>query len=299
MLTYRIRLCLCFAVICWLTAGCLQFERAQPSIIPLPGDQFEGTQLSGNMTIEFIGLEAGEATLVRLKEGPTVLIDTGHPDSQDTLINFLKSQGITDIQYLILTNFLDDYSGNTEALLDEINVETIIVSKLTKPYIISPDWDYNGKIKQVSPGEVFKLSEYVELLFLNPAKHYLSPQDNSLVFMLKHKEISTLFTSGINIQVEKELVERYNIRSEILKVSDFGSNQASYEPFVEEIDAQVAVIFHPSLPVGTPDEVLERLHETWVDVYRIKRDNDLHTVKLICTGDNYEIMELEEEEWEG
>jgi competence protein ComEC len=294
-LTYRIRLGIWLAVLCVLVTGCMQYERAQPSIIPMPENHFEGLQLSGNMTIEFIGLEAGEATLVRIKDGPTILIDTGHPTSQETLIDFLRLNGVTDVQYLILTHFSDEYSGNASVVLNEINVEAIIVSQLMKPYIIPPHWAFKGETIEVNPGETFKLSQELELHFLSPKRHYLSPQDNSLVFLLKHKGITALFTSGINIEVEKELTERYNLTSKILKVSDFGSNQASYEPFIEEVDAQVAVVFQSAIPVGTPEEVLERLHETWADVYQINTENILSTIKLISNGENYEIIEQEKD----
>jgi competence protein ComEC len=287
--------CLIFLIVIFIVSACSNMERAEPSIIPLPEGHFEGPLLSGNMTVQFIGLEAGEATLIRVENGPTVLIDTGHAESEQTLISFLRNEGITEIQYLILTHFGDDFIGNAEAVIDSISVENIVVPTLLKEYLISNSWNFNGKVKQVVPGDQIKLDNQVELLFLSPKKLYLTPQNNSLVFLLRHKDIQFLFTSAINAEVERDLTEKYNLQSEILKVSDFGSNQASYAPFIEEVDAQVAILFHPAMPVGTSDEVLERLHETWIDVYSIKKQDTVQTIKVISNGENYEIIEIEKD----
>lgn len=278
-----------------LMTACNDIPRAEPSIIPVPEEQFEGTQLSGSLTVEFIGLDAGEATLVRSKDGTTMLIDTGHPSSEKTLLQYLRDQNISDIGYLVLTHFSEDYIGNVKAVLDSTTVDTIVTAKLLKPYILSPEWGFSGKVKQLNAGERLKLNTHVEIIALSPRQLYLAPQNNSLVFQLKHNKIQFLFTSAINKEVEQELMEKYDMKTEIVKVSDFGSSQGSFAPFIEEVDPQVAVLFHPSAAVGTPDEVLERLHETWTDVYRIKKQDYFQTIKMISNGDNYEIIEIERE----
>jgi competence protein ComEC len=289
------RLCFVFLGCIFILPACSDIERAEPSIIPVPEGQFEGMQLSGNMTVEFIGLKAGEATLVRVQNGPTLLIDTGHPQSRESLINFLRNEGITEVDYLILTHFDDNFAGNADAVMESVSVQNVVVPALLKEYIISKSWNYPSKILQVVPGQELKLNNQIELLFLGPRKLYLAPQNNSLVFQLRHKEIQFLFTGSINTEVEQDLMKQYNLKSEILKISDFGSNQASYAPFVEEVDAQVAVLFHPAEIVGTTDEVLERLHESWIDVYPIKKQDKYHTIKVISDGENYEIIEMEED----
>lgn len=277
-------------------AGCDHYKRAEPSIFQLPDEHFSGIQLSGDMTIEFLGLQAGESTLVRFKDGSTILIDTGHPDSENTLIQMLREEEITDIQYLVLTYYSKEYIGNTKALLEQFNVETIVVTEDLKDFIIDPEWNYNGKVITSKPKKSIKIQPDAQLYFLGPEQLYESPQNNAMVFQLRHGDQRTLFTSAINAEAEKSLMASYDLQSEILKISDFGRIQGSYHPFIEEIDPQVAVVFHPGESFGTSEEVVERLKETWADVYSIKNRNVYETVKIISNGKDYEVVELDSSE---
>ncbi|MFX6567384.1 hypothetical protein ABTG51_20085, partial [Acinetobacter baumannii] len=80
---------------------------------------------------------------------------------------------------------------------------------------------------------------------LHPSENlFLSPQDNSLVFMLQQEKIRFLFTSGIGEDAEERLIQQdgKKLKAEVLKVAAQGSNQASSQPFLSLVDPQVAVI---------------------------------------------------------
>lgn len=292
----KIKLALTIVLFVFMTfiTSCAPMERAEPSII-LSDNPYEGATLEGDLSVEFIGLSAGEATLVRSLNGPAFLIDTGHPDSRKELLSYLQREGITDLKALILTHFGEDYRGNAKAVLDSVAVEEIWVSSILKPYIYDPLWGFTGTVREIAPTDRLSLGEKALMKVLAPDELYLSPQNNSLVFQLRHKEIEMLFTSAINKQVERQLVKQFDLKSEVLKVSDFGSLESSDPSFIEEVDAQVAVLFHSNNTVGTKDEVMERLHETWIDVYPIKRNDSYRTIKVLSNGDNYEITDQKED----
>lgn len=282
-------LCLSFAV----TAGCVERQAAKPLIVPIPEDRFEGTQVSGQLNVQYIGLESGEATLIQIKQGPTILVDTGHENSRNQLIDFLKREGITHIDNLVLTTFSPEHIGNVQAVLEHTEVSTILVPALIDYEIIKPEWKFGGKIKKLKAGMQLKLNSNISMNILGPTHLYLSPQDNALVFQLRYKETSFLFTSEISEDAEKELIGFADIKSQILKVSDFGENSSSYAPFVEKVDPQVAIIFKSGESTGLPsEEVLERLAETWVDVVQVEQNRPL---EIISNGENYEIKENTED----
>jgi competence protein ComEC len=276
-----------------LVSGCYKVERANPSIVPIPDDPFLGKVYSGNMSVDFIGLHGGEATLIRFLDGPTMLVDTGHPDSLSDLMNYLEGEGIETIQYLVLTHFSDEFTGNTAQVVEDLTVENIIVPETTRELIVQPEWDITGEVMEVQAGNTIRVGDAVLTIFA-PLSLYLAPQNNALVFQLSHGANQFLFTSGVNEEVELQLLKKYNLASEVLKVSDFGSSNSSAPRFIEEVDAQVAVLFHPGLPVGKPDEVLERLLETWIEVFQTKKGNEYRTVRVLSNGENYEVLLIED-----
>jgi competence protein ComEC len=256
---------------------------------------------NGGTKTHFIQLTNGEAILIELENGQNVLIDTGSYSSQRELFRYLEKREIGHIDHLLLTNNSDEHMGNFTDLYKEFLVNHVYFPHqlsslfenkavheeekgladtkfhpLKKNQEIMLDDEKNIKIKVLHPGDSLSLS----------------PKDNSLVLQYIHGENRFLYTSDISEKTELELVEKHDLQSQILKVSDFGSSQASSPKFLAEVDAHVAIIFHrPDFYLES--SVLERLEETWMDVYAIKKHG--HII-IASQADDYQLFIVGEEE---
>lgn len=237
--------------------------------------------------VSFLPISKGEATIIQLPNNDFYLIDTGYVDTSDELISLLRNHGVKSIKGVILTNSFEEHIGGMEEVLQQFAVESIYLPEL----IINTfnfSTPFQTKIKKIKVNDVIELYTEVKILVLGPNEPLsLSPQANSLVFQLSHKNVRFLFTSDINEEIEKRLVELYQLKSEILKVSDFGSNAGSNPEFLKEVDAHIGIIFSsdPDL-YKISEDVFERLHESWTDIYLLNRDGG---IRVISDGDNYQI----------
>jgi competence protein ComEC len=242
--------------------------------------------------VHFIQLTNGEATLIRLENGETILIDTGSYSSGQELFNYLSEQSVAEIDHLILTNEIDEHMGNLKKLYLGYHVKNVYFPYHLQDQIEELGLISSEKLHALKQNDELTFDPYNKIEILHPGEELaLSPQDNSLVFQYVQEGNKILFTSDISEITEKKLIPHYDLHSQILKVSDFGSNQSSSPEFLAEVDAHIGVIFH------RPDfylehGVLERLEESWMDVYPIKKHG--HII-IVCSKGDYELFIKESE----
>ncbi|MFV9510662.1 ComEC/Rec2 family competence protein [Tepidibacillus sp. LV47] len=243
--------------------------------------------------VSFLPLEQGEATLIQLANGDTYLIDTGNEYSQEQLLELLNEHKVVQMKGILLTNPCEDHIGGFEEIIHQYHVEQIYLPELIASTFPITD-SYRSKIKYIKQNDI-EFWGPLKVQILSPQEPLsLSLQDNSLVFQLTHQKIRFLFTSDISEEIEKRLIKKYSLKSEILKVSDFGNNTASNPEFLQEVDPQIAIIFSsdPEL-YQTSDDVVERLKESWVDIYEVSKVGE---VQIISNGDDYQIQLVKKED---
>ena len=235
----------------------------------------------------FLSLSEGESTVIKGTDGFTMVVDTGSAKSADEVADFLEEHQVVRIDVLVLTGEMDEHVAGTDKLLKRIPVEEIVVPTLIKDSVLHKVHHTLPKIKTVREGETLDWPQQLKMRILHPCEPLsLSPQANSLVFQLIHGRVKFLFTSDIHEESETRLLEKYNVESQILKVSDGGSNQASSPPFLKKVDAHVAILFRNRPAAEGSDEVIERLNETWIDVYQTKNHG---TITVTSDGKDYRI----------
>ncbi|TCS84166.1 beta-lactamase superfamily II metal-dependent hydrolase [Tepidibacillus fermentans] len=247
----------------------------------------EQKHLQGNeVLVSFLPLEQGEATLVQLANGKTYLIDTGNKNSSEQLLKLLHDHKVVQIKAILLTNACDDHVGGFLDVLQEFHVEQIYLPELIASSFSIPT-SYQTKIKYLKKDDIEQWSQ-VKVTVLAPEEPLsLSPQDNSLVFQLTHQDIYFLFTSDIGDEIEKRVMKQYPLKSEILKVSDFGNNTASSLEFLEKVDPQVGIIFSSDQDLyQASQDVIDRLNETWTEVYELSKVGE---VQITSNGKDYQI----------
>lgn len=246
------------------------------------------------LVITYFALPHGESTFVRLPGGKTMLIDTGSAEDWPVLFERLSERKLTRLDYVVLTNDQPEYAGGYPQLAEQFLVDTVVVPKLMEQTILHavPLRSSQKRISVMNQGE-WKLGDEVSMQVLLPEEPlFLSPQNNSLVFRLQHGSLRFLFTSGINEKAEERLLERHadQLKAEVLQVGDQGSNQGSSQPFLTQVDPQVAVIQTGKLRDDRREshsEVLERLGESWAETYMTSHDG---SITILSNGKDYRIL---------
>jgi len=108
--------------------------------------------------------------------------------------------------------------------------------------------------------------------------------DTSVVGKLTFGESKILFTGDAGINIEKQILTKYNLDVDLLKVGHHGSRFSSSEDLLAEATPDIAVIEVGKNSYGHPtEEVLQRLSEHKVKVFRTDRDR---TIKFVSDGVN-------------
>ncbi|WP_027417525.1 ComEC/Rec2 family competence protein [Aneurinibacillus terranovensis] len=233
---------------------------------------------------QFLGIPDGEATLLHFPSY-NVLIDTGTNMSGRSVVELLRKQHILQVDLLVLTNNLEDYAGGAGEIIHELHVKKLIVPASLAPSILRRIGALDMPVRRVKKGDVLVLPEGAKIQVLLPTDPLLlSPEDNSLVLQLTYNKMKMLFTSGIHAEAERRLLG-YNLRSQILKVSDEGCNAATDPFFLKKVDPQTSIIFTGSDGLSRKD-VVRRLAEDWSDVYQVCSKGTVH---VLTNGHDYQI----------
>ena len=190
----------------------------------------------------------GDSIILHINK-ETILIDTGGNTTsttstivENTTIPTLKSLGIKKIKYLILSHGDYDHMGESINLVENFKIENVIfntgkfnyleqelIKKLNKKKI-----PYYQNIEEISLKET-------TLYFLN-TKLYDNENDNSSVIYTKINNINILLTGDAGIDVEEELMNKYNLSIDILKVGHHGSKTSSSKEFINYINPKISLI---------------------------------------------------------
>ncbi|QQE72720.1 MBL fold metallo-hydrolase [Brevibacillus composti] len=285
---------LVMAVLILLLPGCSIDDHLQKTVKVEDPFASEDERDFIGLVIYYLELAHGESILIRLPSGKHMLVDTGSAEDWPRLFKELTDRRITRLEYVVLTNDQPEHAGGFAFLAERFPMEKVILPKLIELPIQKATMLRPGKhVQTVVDGDVVKLDSEVVMEVLHPSEPlFLSPQDNSLVFQLRHGELPFLFVSGINEKAEGRLLEKHKerLKAAVLKVADQGSNQATTQPFLSRVDPQVAVI----LTAQTKDEsrlgqeeVLERLGESWAETYLTSQDG---TIVIFSNGKDYRIL---------
>lgn len=238
--------------------------------------------------IKMLDVGQGDSIFISNK-GQSILIDAGSSSEKEVveyiILPFLKSNGISKIDYLILTHSDSDHANGFKELLEyEVNgknyVKNLIMPDISEDVKddLYREIDSTAKKQKIN---VIYFAKGDSLMFGNMGIKCLWPIRNaenmdknflSMVLKLTKGEFSILFTGDLTKEAEKALLdmdEDFLQDTDILKVAHHGSNDSSCRKFLEEVSSDVSLIScgrdnsygHPG------EETIKRLTEIGNDIY--------------------------------
>ena len=255
---------------------------------------------AGELRIHFLDVGQGDATLIELPDGKTLLLDGGGESTGagKTILRYLNALDIDTIDYLVVSHADSDHCGGL--------IEVVKNKKIRKAYIPPTDPMANAQYATLYTTlgkegcEIIFSSMKERLLPTDPEYPYtlaflypysqdivdgsLKDADNndvSCVVWLDYGGVSALFTGDCSSSIEEELLRRDKLgafsaldvklnETEILKVSHHGSATATDLEFIEYLQVQTAVIScGKNNSYGHPtQEVIKNLTAVGASIFR-------------------------------
>lgn len=240
---------------------------------------YKATRLRGDnpvLEVHFIDVGQGDAALIK-KGDRAMLIDGGDYLSDTLLINYLKSKGITKLDYLIATHPHMDHIGGLDSVIKTFEVDKVIMPDATQetPTYVSFASALAMKevgVEQPSAGKSFGLGNSTFTLLAPNSSSYDDLNDHSIVLKLTDGVNDFLFAGDATALSESEMLLRFRsqLAAEVLKISHHGSDDASSQNFLNAVSPKYAVIsVGASNDYGLPSQVvLNRLASMNVKLYR-------------------------------
>ena len=199
-----------------------------------------------NSNLEVVMFDVGEADSMLIStpsKKVNILIDTGRGIDINNIIIYLKSIGISKLNYLIITHGDEDHIGGALYLIDNFKVDNVILNKgdyteLEVELIIHLK---NKNIKYTN--NINKIPLLGSYMYLLNTKKFSNENDNSIVTYFEYQKYKFLFMGDSYSKTEEYLINNYNLTNiSFLKVGHHGSNTSSSPLFINKITPKVSLI---------------------------------------------------------
>jgi competence protein ComEC len=203
--------------------------------------------------VVFLNAGQGDAILFRSPFARcTVVMDTGPPKEAENLIASLRSKSVDKIDALILTHADADHSGNTQLFLKSFTVKRIIE---TKQDVNCPQ---------------------LRLQNLDPVKVFGETNSDSLIYATSLNRNRFLLMADAGVDTEEQLLQRFDLTTDIVKIGHHGSQTATSDAFIGKIRAKLAIISVGKNNFGHPhSSVLARLNAFRLDYLTTRSQGDI------------------------
>lgn len=250
------------------------------------------------LKIHFIDVGQADCILIELPTNEEILIDAGNKGDNKTIINYIKNQGIDDIEYFILTHFHEDHIGSAPDILREFDVDKIYIPDTTTNTQIYKDTiqaieKENAEVIKAKGGTSIIDTANLDFEVLAPNSMWYSEMNEfSLVTKLVYGDTSFLFTGDAESVSELEMVRAgYDLDVDLLKVGHHGGETSTSKIFLDVVTPEYSIISvgegnnygHPN------DKTLNRLSATGSKIYRT---DELGTIIVKSDGLNITIDKI-------
>lgn len=265
----------------------------------------QATRGAAPLQIAYLNVAQGDSILLRDPDGFTILIDGGKPAAGPTVVNYIKSRGISTINVLLATHADSDHIGGLITVLQDNSIAVQRV--LYNGYAGSTATWTNFVTAAANRGLALEAAQFPETLHLgaltvwvmNPASGLGNPETNdaSVVLKVLYGAKAFLFTGDISSTIEAAVIARQTpLAADVLKVAHHGSAYSSSPDFLASVQPDDAVISVGVNSYGHPSaDTIARLEEAGAAVWRtdvdgnviVNSDGIIYTISDIPIYDTY------------
>lgn len=249
------------------------------------------------LEVSFIDVGQADAALITL-DGHAMLVDGGNVEDGQDVVKFIKSKGISHLDYVLATHAHEDHSGGLAEVVNAFSVGKVFAavdeysSDCYKKFVEAANKKCGG-ITLLRRGDSFSLSS-ASANVLWPEEPLDSTTNNtSIVFRLEYGNTKFMFTGDIQSECESKL-DLSMLSANVLKVAHHGSDSSSSYMFLRYCLPQYAVIScGEGNSYGHPHQVtLDKLESAEAQILRTDK---LGTIVISTDGSTLSVRTGDEE----
>jgi competence protein ComEC len=238
------------------------------------------------LAFTFLAISDGEAALIQHANGENILVNTGGNGTFKELERLLALFHVDDLSTIILT--ANAGQENLDQLIEKYNVKRIFTGKAGSQVLAEASIPTEVKLQSWKQGELLKLMPGLtaEVIFDGSEEN----EGTDISFQFFHHQI--FYISSASHASEQAFLAEPLKNVNIVKLPFFAAKGSFSDLLIEHLDPQLAVIFKSNSIKPDPD-LVEMLHEAWIDVYFTKQHG---TVTIKLTDSTYDVITILSEE---
>ncbi len=281
---------------------------ATPAVIP-PHD---AARLAAPLlTLTFLDVGQGDATLVQFPSGTSLLVDAGGTPGASfdmgsrVVVPALRALGVSRLTWLVLTHGDPDHIGGAARVIDLLRPSEIWEGVPVPPHAALADIDAVARqrgtpVRHVLTGEVVRI-DGAEVRVLHPPRPEWERQrvrnDDSIVLEIRYGDVAFVLPGDIGGAIERALLPQVTRgRRLVLKAGHHGSLTSSTREWVAGLRPD-AVVFSAGRAnrFGHPaPAVLARVVDAGSEVFRTDRDG---AVRIATDGTQLWAVTMDARRW--
>lgn len=261
----------------------------------------------GELRVHVLDVGQGDSILIISPDKKAALIDAGANGKGSVALEAMQRYGVTQLDYLIVSNSQVDHVGGADEVLRGIKVLKVIDTDIAPPTSVVDETqppankpqqelptvvsyrDFRNAVKETNtqyekaePNKIYDLGGGTRLTLLAPTQPLFTKEQmktgghelnaNSIVVRLDYGDFSMLLVSDAEAQTEERFLAKQdlNLSAKVLKVAHHGSKYATSEEFVKRVKPEAAIISTSEHNrYGHPSQVvLDRLRYAKASVFR-------------------------------
>jgi competence protein ComEC len=223
----------------------------------------------GEVWFTLLDVGQGLAAVIRT-QNYTLVYDTGAKWSassdigQTVLVPFLRTQGIAEIDKLLISHDHNDHIGGAQSLLNHLKVTEVITSVPAKFTNANP-------VRLCQAGQYWRW-DAVDFKILHPPINYFADSNNrSCVLKVITAGGSLLLPGDIETLAESTLFNSVysDLAADILIVPHHGSQTSSTEPFIQAVNPKIALfsVGYKNRSRLPKPEIVQRYHRYGIKIW--------------------------------
>lgn len=244
------------------------------------------------MTVHFI--DVGQADCILIESNKHfMLVDAGNNDDADTIVSYLREQGVKKLDYVIGTHPHEDHIGSLDTIINTYEIGTLIMAPkghTTRTFedVVTAIESKGLSVTAPVTGKTYNIGDSAfTILSSDPNKDYGDEYNNWPVgIKLTNGSKSFVMCEDAETEAEQDILKTgTDLRADVLKLGHHGSNTSTTDSFLDTVQPKYAVIScGKDNEYGHPhQETMDKIASRNIEIYRTDEQG---TIIASCDGNS-------------